>query len=140
MKVLITGGAGFIGSAVAKKLIERGDTAVLIDNFNDYYDPKLKRNRIKIFLKDCKSGFTLYKGDIRDTKFLERVFKKEKPDKIVHLAAMAGVRYAIEHPLLYVDVNVVGTTNLLDIAVRYKVKNFVCIIIFYLWSEQTAIF
>ncbi|PJB99844.1 MAG: hypothetical protein CO075_03745, partial [Candidatus Moranbacteria bacterium CG_4_9_14_0_8_um_filter_41_43] len=94
MKVLITGGAGFIGSAVAKKLIERGDTAVLIDNFNDYYDPKLKRNRIKIFLKDCKSGFTLYKGDIRDTKFLERVFKKEKPDKIVHLAAMAGVRYA----------------------------------------------
>ncbi|MDD2766476.1 MAG: GDP-mannose 4,6-dehydratase [Candidatus Moranbacteria bacterium] len=125
MKILITGGAGFIGSALTKKLVERGDTVVIIDNFNDYYDPKLKRDRIKIFLKECKHGFTVHKGDIRDTKFLERVFKKEKPDKIIHLAAMAGVRYAIEHPLLYVDVNIVGTTNLLDIAVRYKIQNFV---------------
>jgi len=125
MKVLVTGGAGFIGSAITKKLVERGDHVIIIDNFNDYYDPKLKRDRLKIFLKDCKSGFTVYKGDIRDMKFLERVFKKEKPEKIIHLAAMAGVRYAIEHPLLYVDVNIVGTTNLLDIAVRYKVKNFV---------------
>lgn len=125
MKILVTGGAGFIGSAVTKKLVERGDTVVIIDNFNDYYDPKLKRDRIKIFLKDCKDGFTLYKGDIRDTKFLEKVFKKEKFDKVVHLAAMAGVRYAIEHPLLYVDVNVMGTTNLLDMAVKHKIKNFV---------------
>ena len=131
MKILITGGAGFIGSAIAKKLIDRGDTVVLIDNFNDYYDPQLKRDRIKKFLKGYEKpvrrggGFTLYKGDIRDRKFLEKVFKKENLDKIVHLAAMAGVRYAIEHPLLYVDVNVMGTTNMLDIAVKYKIKNFV---------------
>ncbi len=124
MKILITGGAGFIGSATAKKLIERGDTVVLIDNFNDYYDPQLKRDRIKKFLRDYKSGFVLYKGDIRDTKFLERVFKKEKPDKIVHLAAMAGVRYSLLHPSLYADVNVMGTVNMLDMSVKYKIKNF----------------
>lgn len=125
MKILITGGAGFIGSAIAKKLIERGDKAVLIDNFNDYYDPQLKRDRIRKFLKDCKSGFVLYTGDIRDRKFLEKVFKKEKPDKIIHLAAMAGVRASLENPTLYVDVNVMGTTNLLDLSAKYKVKNFV---------------
>lgn len=123
MKVLITGGAGFIGSATAKKLIKRGDKVVIIDNFNDYYDPKLKENRIKIFLKGYK--FKLYRGDIRDQKFLEKVFKKEKIDKIVHLAAMAGVRYALENPNLYYDVNVMGTQNLLSLAVQYKIKNFV---------------
>ena len=123
MKVLITGGAGFIGSATAKKLIDRGDEVVIIDNFNDYYDPQLKYDRIKIFLKGYK--FKLYKGDIRDVKFLEKIFKKEKIDKIIHLAAMAGVRYAILHPALYSDVNVLGTTNLLDLAVKYKIKNFV---------------
>ena len=123
MKVLITGGAGFIGSATAKKLIDRGDEVVMIDNFNDYYDPSLKEARIKKFLKSYK--FKLYRGDIRDYKFLEKMFKKEKIDKIVHLAGMAGVRYAIEHPMLYVDVNVMGTTNLLDLSVKYKIKNFV---------------
>lgn len=125
MKVLITGGAGFIGSATAKKLIDRGDRVVLIDNFNDYYDPQLKRDRIKFFLKDCKEKFVLYKGDIRDAKFLEKVFKKEKPEKIIHLAAMAGVRNSLENPALYVDVNIMGTTLLLDLAVKHKVKNFV---------------
>ncbi|MFZ2187671.1 MAG: SDR family NAD(P)-dependent oxidoreductase [Candidatus Moraniibacteriota bacterium] len=125
MKILITGGAGFIGSATAKKLMERGDQVVLIDNFNDYYDPKLKEARIKIFLKECRGKFKLYRGDIRDVDFLEKVFKKERPDKVIHLAAMAGVRYAIEHPLLYVDVNVLGTTYMLDIAVKYKIKNFI---------------
>lgn len=125
MKVLITGGAGFIGSAIAKALMDRGDAVVLIDNFNDYYDVKLKEDRIKIILKEHKKNYKLYRGDIRDAKFLERVFKKEKPEKIIHLAAMAGVRYAIEHPLLYVDVNIVGTTHLLDIAVKYKIQNFV---------------
>lgn len=138
MKVLITGGAGFIGSATAKALMERGDTPVLIDNFNDYYDPKLKEDRIKIFLKDYKGkparstgsgtravgGFKLYRGDIRDEKFLEKVFKKEKPEKVIHLAAMAGVRNSILNPSLYVDVNIVGTVRLLDLTVKYKIKNF----------------
>ncbi len=138
IKVLITGGAGFIGSATARALMERGDTPILIDNFNDYYDPRIKEDRIKIFLKDYQGrparstasgkravgGFTLYRGDIRDVKFLEKVFKKEKPDKVIHLAAMAGVRYSLSNPALYADVNVMGTTYLLDLAVKYGVKNF----------------
>lgn len=125
MKVLITGGAGFIGSAVAKALMERGDTPVLIDNFNDYYDPRLKEDRIKVFLKGYKAKYRLYRGDIRDQKFLEKVFKKEQPDKVIHLAAMAGVRNSLENPALYTDVNVMGTVHLLDLAVKYKVKNFI---------------
>jgi len=123
IKVLITGGAGFIGSAIAKKLMDRGDQVVLIDNFNDYYDPSLKEARIKKFLKGYK--FKLYRGDIRDEKLTEKIFKTEKIDKVIHLAAMAGVRYAIEHPLLYADVNILGTTNLLNLSAKYKIKNFI---------------
>lgn len=123
MKILITGGAGFIGSAVSKKLMDRGDKVVIIDNFNDYYDPKLKYDRIKIFLKGYK--FKLYKGDIRNYKFLEKIFRKEKPDKIVHLAAMAGVRNSIINPFIYAEVNIMGSINLLELAVKHKIKNFV---------------
>jgi len=123
MKVLITGGAGFIGSACAKKLMDRGDEVVLIDNFNDYYDPSLKEARIKKFLKGYK--FKLYRGDIRDEKLIEKIFKKEKIDKVIHLAAMAGVRYSLTNPKLYLDVNVMGSINLLEAAVKYKIKNFV---------------
>jgi UDP-glucuronate 4-epimerase len=125
MKILITGGAGFIGSACAKALMERGDEVILIDNFNDYYDSRLKYDRIKIFLKDYKNKLELYKGDIRDAKFLEKVFKKEKPSKIIHLAAMAGVRNSLLDPKLYADVNIMGSINLLELAVKYKIKNFV---------------
>ena len=123
MKILITGGAGFIGSAVSKKLMDRGDKVVIIDNFNDYYDPKLKYDRIKIFLKGYK--FKLYKGDILNYKFLEKIFRKEKPDKIVHLAAMAGVRNSIINPFIYAEVNIMGSINLLELAVKHKIKNFV---------------
>lgn len=123
MKILVTGGAGFIGSNLTKSLISRGDQVVILDNFNDYYDPSLKEDRIKKFLKGLK--FKLYRGDIRDKDLLEKIFKKEKIDKVVHLAAMAGVRYALLHPNLYYEVNVMGTQNLLDMAVKYKIKNFV---------------
>jgi UDP-glucuronate 4-epimerase len=123
MKILVTGGAGFIGSNLTKKLIDRGDEVVIIDNFNDYYDPQLKEDRVKKFLKGYK--FKMYRGDIRDEKLLEKIFKKEKIDKIVHLAAMAGVRYSLEMPNLYYDVNVLGTQNMLNMAVKYEVKNFV---------------
>lgn len=129
--VLVTGGAGFIGSATAKALIDRGDRVIIIDNFNDYYDPALKEDRLKVFLKGYKKspknpqGFTLYRGDIRDEKLLTKIFKKEHIDRVVHLAAMAGVRYSLTNPSLYVDVNIVATTKLLDLAVKYKIKNFV---------------
>ncbi len=124
IKVLITGGAGFIGSATARALMDRGDTPILIDNFNDYYDPRIKEDRIKKFLKDYKGQFKLYRGDIRDRAFLEKLYKKERPDKVVHLAAMAGVRNSLRDPALYADVNVMGTTYLLDLAVKYGVRNF----------------
>jgi len=123
MKILVTGGAGFIGSHLSKKLIDRGDKIVIIDNFNDYYDPQLKQDRIKFLLKGYK--FKLYKGDIRNFKLLEKIFKKEKFDKVVHLAAMAGVRNSLRDPRLYADVNIMGSINLLELAVKYKIKNFV---------------
>ncbi len=123
MKIFITGGAGFIGSNLAKKLMDRKDQVVMIDNFNDYYDPRLKRDRIKVFLKGYK--FKLYEGDIRDRKLLEKIFKKEKIEKVVHLAALAGVRNSLLDPVSYADVNVMGTLNLLEMAVKYKIKSFV---------------
>lgn len=124
IKVLITGGAGFIGSHLTKRLTERGDQVVMVDNFNGVsYDPKLKHDRLRVFLKNIP--YKLYKGDIRDEKFLEKVFRKEKFDKIVHLAALAGVRHSLENPGLYEEVNVKGTVNLLNLAVKYKIKNFV---------------
>lgn len=123
MKILITGGAGFIGSNLAKKLMDRGDKVVIIDNFNDYYDPQLKRDRIKKYLKGY--NFKLYKGDIRDVKLLDKIFKTEKIDKVMHLAALAGVRNSLLDPIEYEDVNVRGTLNLLEMAKKYKIKNFV---------------
>ena len=123
MKILVTGGAGFIGSHLAKKLMDRKDKIVIIDNFNNYYDPKLKYDRVKNILKGYK--FKLYKGDIRNFTLLEKIFKKEKLDKVVHLAAMAGVRNSLRNPLLYADVNIIGSINLLELAVKHKIKNFV---------------
>lgn len=130
--ILVTGGAGFIGSAATKALMDRGDRVVMIDDFNDYYyESQLKEDRLKIFLKGYKKtpknpkGYVLYRGDIRDEKLLERIFKTEKIDKVVHLAALAGVRFSLTNPSLYMDINVVATTKLLDLAVKYKVKNFV---------------
>ncbi|SRR6056297_2849976 len=123
MKILITGGAGFIGSNLTKQLLNRGDEVVIVDNFNDYYDPELKRDRVKSILDGCDFG--LWEADIRDYSGLEETFKKEKPQKIVHLAAMAGVRNSLLNPLLYEEVNVKGTTNLLDLSVKYGIENFV---------------
>ncbi len=123
MKILVTGGAGFIGSALTKKLVERGDEVVILDDFNDYYDPRLKRDRVEIFLKGVNSK--LYKGDIRDVDFCDKMFAQEKFDKVVHLAARAGVRNSILDPMLYADVNVMGTTNLLELSTKHGVKKFV---------------
>ncbi len=123
MKILVTGGAGFIGAHLTKKLMARGDEVVIIDDFNDYYDPKLKRDRVATFLKDYK--LKIYEGDIRDEKFCNKMFRAEQFDKVVHLAARAGVRNSILDPRLYTDVNVMGFVNLAELSVKYKIKNFV---------------
>lgn len=123
MKILITGGAWFIGSHLTRALIDRGDQVVIIDNFNDYYDPSLKRARIESFLAGY--DFQLYEGDIRDEEFCAKMFEKEKIDKVVHLAAMAGVRNSLLNPKLYIDVNIMGTINLLELSVKHDIKNFI---------------
>ena len=123
MKVLVTGGAGFIGSHVAEALLARGDEVVCLDNFNDYYDPACKRRNVAPVLQN--PAYTLYDADVRDTDAVERIFATEQPDKVIHLAAMAGVRYSIERAPLYVAVNVQGTVNLLEAARRHRVHNFV---------------
>ncbi len=122
-KILITGGAGFIGCHLAQKLIQRGNTLILVDNFNDYYEPKLKKDRVKNLLRGKK--YKLYQVDIRERVKMENIFQKERPDEVVHLAAMAGVRYSLEKPFLYTEVNVMGTLNLLEVSCKYKVKNFI---------------
>lgn len=96
---------------------------VIIDNFNDYYPVELKRARVEKLLEGVEFG--LYEGDIRDRGFCEKIFREEKINKVVHLAAMAGVRNSILDPLLYEDVNIKGTMNLLELAVKYEIKNFV---------------
>ncbi len=123
MKVLVTGAAGFIGSNLAHLLLNRGDTVVGVDNFNDYYDPQRKRANAAGL--DQHQQFTMVEADIRDRQRILDLFEDEKFDTVAHLAAMAGVRYAVEHPEVYGEVNVSGTINLLDGARYHKVRNFV---------------
>lgn len=121
--ILVTGSAGFIGFHAVKKLLDRGDHVIGIDNFNDYYDPQLKEDRNKILEK--YRNFKLYRIDFSDYKKLEQVFKKEKINKICHLGAQAGVRYSITHPFVYEETNLKGTLNLLEMARNYKIKDFI---------------
>ncbi|MFA6410058.1 MAG: NAD-dependent epimerase/dehydratase family protein [Candidatus Buchananbacteria bacterium] len=121
--ILVTGGAGFIGSHVAKALMSRKDEVIIVDNFNSYYDPQLKEDRIKKLLK----GFTpkLYRVSINNFDDLRKVFAENKIDKICHLAAQAGVRYSLENPGAYIQSNIIGTHNLLELAKEFKIKDFV---------------
>ena len=121
--VLVTGGAGFIGSHVSKRLMEFGYKVIIVDNFNEYYDPLLKEDRIKIFLKGYK--FKLYRADITDFKNLRKIFQENKIDIICHQAAQAGVRYSLENPFIYEEVNLKGTLNLLELAKEFKIKGFI---------------
>ncbi|MGB0866872.1 MAG: NAD-dependent epimerase [Granulosicoccaceae bacterium] len=112
MKVLVTGTAGFIGSTLAHKLLARGDEVVGIDNLNDYYDVSLKQARLDRLTP--KSGFTDVRASLEDKAAIDKVFQEHKPDRVVNLAAQAGVRYSLENPHAYVDANVVGFLNILE--------------------------
>jgi UDP-glucuronate 4-epimerase len=112
MKILVTGAAGFIGFHTAKKLLERGDEVVGLDNINEYYDPTLKRARLSRLQDQANWRFT--KLDLTDRSGMNELFKSEKFDRVVHLAAQAGVRYSMENPMAYVESNLVGQTNLLE--------------------------
>lgn len=112
MRVLVTGAAGFIGSHVAEALLARGDTVAGLDNFNDYYNPARKRANVAPLLPHPR--FTLHEADLRDEGRIEHLCAEGRFDAVVHLAAMAGVRFSIERAPLYVDVNVRGTINLLE--------------------------
>lgn len=123
MNILVTGGAGFIGSHVAKKLMARGDKIAIIDNFNDYYDPKLKEDRISIFLKGL--DFKLYRGNVEDKELLNKVFSEHHFDKVCHLAAQAGVRHSLTHPETYIGNNVMATNGILEAMKNHGVKDLV---------------
>ncbi|WP_018878551.1 GDP-mannose 4,6-dehydratase, partial [Thioalkalivibrio sp. ALE28] len=116
MKVLITGAAGFIGSHLALRLLERGDTVIGVDNLNDYYDPGLKRARLDRIraLPAARQHFVFEQQDIADRAAMERVFREHRPQRVVNLAAQAGVRYSLENPAAYVDTNLVGFGNILE--------------------------
>lgn len=119
----ITGGAGFIGSSLTKKLLDNGNKVVAIDNFNSYYDPKLKERNVQEFYQN--SNYKLYKGDIRNREEVKKIFDENNIDVIVHLAAMAGVRPSIEDPVLYQEVNGLGTQIILEEAHLHDVMNLV---------------
>jgi UDP-glucuronate 4-epimerase len=123
MNILVTGAAGFIGSSLALRLLQRGDRVVGLDNLNDYYDVSLKEARLAR-LRAC-SGFEFEHADIADRERMARLFAQRGFDAVVHLAAQAGVRYSIENPGAYIDANLVGFANVIEGARRAKVGHFV---------------
>ena len=121
--VLVTGGAGFIGSHLSRRLLDRGDTVTAFDDFNDFYDPALKRGNATAL--GASDGFRLVEGDIRDTKLVDDLFRESKFDAVVHLAARAGVRPSLQEPILYEDVNCIGSLRLLEAARAHGPETFI---------------
>ncbi|EGQ0374036.1 TPA: NAD-dependent epimerase [Staphylococcus pseudintermedius] len=122
MKILITGVAGFIGSHLAKKLIAKDHEIIGVDNINDYYDPKLKEDRLKSI---GDKNFKFYKTDIEDDQKLSEIFEEHHPSVVVNLAAQAGVRYSLENPRAYIDSNIIGFMNILECARHYHIDNLI---------------
>jgi UDP-glucuronate 4-epimerase len=123
MKILVTGAAGFIGSALSLRLLDRGDTVIGIDNHNDYYDPKIKEARLARHIDH--SNYKHCRIDISNQKDLEKVFFDNKLNCVVNLAAQAGVRYSIENPFAYIQSNIVGFANILEGCRHHKVDHLV---------------
>ncbi len=123
MKILVTGAAGFIGAALALRLLKRGDEVIGIDNLNDYYDINLKLARLETILH--YANFKFIKIDISDKTKIEALFENEKFDNVMHLAAQAGVRYSISNPHAYIDSNIIGFLNILEGCRNNKIKHFV---------------
>jgi UDP-glucuronate 4-epimerase len=122
MKVLVTGGAGFIGSNFVEHLLARGHEAAVLDDFNDFYDPQIKRNN----LAGLAGKIPIHEGDIRDAALVRRVCKEGGFDAVAHFAARAGVRPSIRQPQLYIETNILGTYNLLEAARQAGVPRFIC--------------
>ncbi|HUE49445.1 MAG TPA: SDR family NAD(P)-dependent oxidoreductase [Candidatus Dormibacteraeota bacterium] len=121
MRILVTGGAGFIGSHLVEKLLAAGHDVAILDDFNDFYDPQIKHANIGDFVKDV----AVHHVDLRDSASVRNLFHREKFETIAHLAARAGVRPSIQHPQLYYDTNVTGTLHLLDAARVIGVERFI---------------
>ena len=123
MKILVTGAAGFIGFHASKRLLDSRYDVIGLDNLNNYYDINLKNDRLKILQE--YDGFTFHKIDLKDQGEVESLFKKKSPQRVIHLAAQAGVRYSIENPHAYIQSNIVGTFNILEGCRRNQVEHLV---------------
>lgn len=121
--VVVTGGAGFIGSHLCEYLLDKGKRVICIDNFNNYYDPAIKDKNIAHMVTN--QSFVFFRNDIRDTDELEMIFEFYEPSLVIHLAALPGVRPSIENPALYFDVNIQGTLGLLDVMRKYSVADMI---------------
>ena len=126
MKVLVTGAAGFIGFHTALKLIQRGDEVVGFDNLNDYYDPRLKEDRLKMLTETAQreaQSFDFIRDNLADLKSVEHCFRRHRFDRVIHLAAQAGVRYSLVNPHAYVESNIIAFTNILEACRHQKVPH-----------------
>ena len=123
--ILVTGGAGFIGSHLCERLLSDGVHVICLDNFDSFYDPEIKIKNVEGMAKKFSDLFELVTGDIRNPEHLKGISKKNKVDSVVHLAARAGVRPSIAEPLLYQDVNIRGTIVLLEACKAHGIKNFI---------------
>src|SRR4051794_10209789 len=112
MKILVTGAAGFIGFHTSKLLVERGDEVVGLDNLNPYYDVKLKEARLGQLM--LRNGFHFVRAELQDRGAIEKLFAEQKPQRVIHLAAQAGVRYSLTNPHAYIDSNITGFLHILE--------------------------
>lgn len=126
-RVLVTGGAGFVGSSTAARLLERGDAVVIVDEMNDYYDVRIKENNLRRLRELCpdEKRLVIYRGDICEEAFMLALFEKERPQWVCHMAARAGVRPSIQDPYVYIHSNIRGTTHLMELSHKFGVENFV---------------